>query len=211
VRVLSCKKGSGMRKQLIAMTLALGATVALSGSAHASSKPATPAPTPAPKVHEVQPGESLSLIADQEKLESWRPLWDANPALTNPDIINVGDKVTIPTGPVPERPLPAAAMAPAAAAPVTTLRAVVRTTPATYAPSGGADGVLSGIRLRESGGNYATNTGNGYYGAYQFSLGTWRSVGGSGLPSDASPAEQDARAAALYAQRGCSPWPNTCR
>ena len=35
----------------------------------------------------------------------------------------------------------------------------------------------------ESGGNWAINTGNGYYGGLQFSLGTWRSYGGTGLPS----------------------------
>jgi len=66
---------------------------------------------------------------------------------------------------------------------------------------------LSSIRGCESGGNYATNTGNGFYGAYQFDLQTWRAVGGSGLPSDASAAEQDMRAARLYAERGPAPWP----
>ncbi|QNK80948.1 transglycosylase family protein [Nakamurella sp. PAMC28650] len=64
------------------------------------------------------------------------------------------------------------------------------------------------LRNCESSGNYATNTGNGYYGAYQFDLGTWQSVGGSGLPSDASPATQDALAYRLWQQRGWSPW--TC-
>ena len=47
-----------------------------------------------------------------------------------------------------------------------------------------------------------------YYGLYQFSLGTWRSVGGSGRPSDASSAEQTYRAKLLYAQQGRSPWPS---
>ncbi|BEP14515.1 hypothetical protein acdb102_28260 [Acidothermaceae bacterium B102] len=46
-----------------------------------------------------------------------------------------------------------------------------------------------------------------YYGLYQFSLGTWRSVGGRGRPSDASSAEQTHRAQLLYAQQGRSPWP----
>lgn len=63
------------------------------------------------------------------------------------------------------------------------------------------------LRRCESGGDYTTNTGNGYYGAYQFDLQTWQSVGGTGLPSDAEPWEQDARARALYAARGDSPWP----
>lgn len=59
----------------------------------------------------------------------------------------------------------------------------------------------------ESGGNASTNTGNGYYGLYQFDLRTWRGVGGSGLPSDASASEQTYRAYKLYKDRGAQPWP----
>lgn len=66
---------------------------------------------------------------------------------------------------------------------------------------------LQAIAACESGGNYTTNTGNGYYGAFQFDLQTWQSVGGYGLPSNASVAEQNLRAAILYAQRGAAPWP----
>jgi uncharacterized protein YabE (DUF348 family) len=47
------------------------------------------------------------------------------------------------------------------------------------------------LRTCESGGNYADNTGNGYYGAYQFSLSTWQRLGYSGLPSSAPPSMQD--------------------
>jgi resuscitation-promoting factor RpfA len=64
------------------------------------------------------------------------------------------------------------------------------------------------LRMCESTNNYSINTGNGYYGAYQFNLTTWQSVGGTGYPHQASPAEQDARALALYHERGWQPW--TC-
>jgi len=50
---------------------------------------------------------------------------------------------------------------------------------------------LLALRDCESGGNYQDDTGNGYYGAYQFSLGTWERLGLSGLPSDAPPSVQD--------------------
>lgn len=60
----------------------------------------------------------------------------------------------------------------------------------------------------ESGGDYATNTGNGYYGAWQFDLKTWYSVGGTGLPSNASAQEQNERAYQLYLARGWQPWPH---
>jgi peptidoglycan hydrolase-like protein with peptidoglycan-binding domain len=46
----------------------------------------------------------------------------------------------------------------------------------------------------------------GYYGLYQFSLSTWRSVGGSGNPIDASPAEQLYRAKVLYKKAGAGQW-----
>jgi peptidoglycan hydrolase-like protein with peptidoglycan-binding domain len=62
------------------------------------------------------------------------------------------------------------------------------------------------LRMCESGNNYSINTGNDHYGAYQFDLPTWRSVGGTGYPYQASPAEQDARALILYRMRGWQPW-----
>jgi peptidoglycan hydrolase-like protein with peptidoglycan-binding domain len=62
------------------------------------------------------------------------------------------------------------------------------------------------LRMCESGNNYAINTGNGHFGAYQFDLPTWRSVGGTGYPHRASKAEQDKRALILYRERGWQPW-----
>lgn len=87
---------------------------------------------------------------------------------------------------------------PPSQAPAGTATASVR------APSGGT---LSAIAQCESGGNPSTNTGNGFYGKYQFTQSTWQSVGGSGNPAAASEGEQDSRAAALYAREGSSPWP----
>jgi hypothetical protein len=70
-----------------------------------------------------------------------------------------------------------------------------------------AGGTLSSIAACESGGDPSANTGNGFYGKYQFTQSTWASVGGSGNPAAASEAEQDHRAAMLYAREGSSPWP----
>ncbi|HZG94830.1 MAG TPA: transglycosylase family protein [Mycobacteriales bacterium] len=67
------------------------------------------------------------------------------------------------------------------------------------------------LRQCESGGNYRINTGNGYYGAYQFDLSTWRGIGFSGYPHQASPATQDAAARRLQSMRGWSPWPACSR
>ena len=59
----------------------------------------------------------------------------------------------------------------------------------------------------ESSGNWADNTGNGFYGGLQFTLSSWRSVGGTGLPSNASREEQIHRAILLQASQGWGAWP----
>ncbi len=90
--------------------------------------------------------------------------------------------------------------------------------PATPARSG--SGSVSGaehldwaaLAQCESGGRPdAVDPSGTYGGLYQFDVRTWRSVGGSGRPQDASAAEQTYRAKLLYAQRGASPWPHCGR
>lgn len=51
------------------------------------------------------------------------------------------------------------------------------------------------------------NTGNGYYGYFQFSATTWRSVGGSGLPTDHDYATQLHFAQILQQRSGWGQWP----
>jgi hypothetical protein len=75
----------------------------------------------------------------------------------------------------------------------------------------GGDGSLAEdfyrLRVCESDDNYQDDTGNGYYGAYQFALSTWEGLGYSGLPSDAPPPQQDGAAYQLYQRDGWSQWP----
>ena len=56
--------------------------------------------------------------------------------------------------------------------------------PAANYASGGT--VWDQLAQCESGGNWAINTGNGYYGGLQFSLSTWRGYGGAGYPHQQS-------------------------
>ena len=73
---------------------------------------------------------------------------------------------------------------------------------------GVSQSTLDAIAACESGGDpTAVSAGGTYRGLYQFDEGTWESVGGTGDPAAASPAEQSMRAAMLYSQSGSSPWP----
>ncbi|UFU07397.1 resuscitation-promoting factor [Ruania halotolerans] len=70
-------------------------------------------------------------------------------------------------------------------------------------------GVWAALAQCESGGNPQAVSSNGlYYGLYQFAVSTWQSVGGSGLPTEASAAEQTQRAQALQARSGWGQWPH---
>ena len=75
-----------------------------------------------------------------------------------------------------------------------------------------ADGVnWDAIAACESGGNWSINTGNGYYGGLQFSPGTWRANGGSGLPHQASRDEQIRVAENVLRSQGIGAWPSCGR
>ncbi|MEZ5091785.1 ubiquitin-like domain-containing protein [Nocardioides sp.] len=80
--------------------------------------------------------------------------------------------------------------------------------PAPAANFAGGSTVWDALARCEAGGNWAANTGNGYYGGLQFSLGTWHAYGGTGYPHQHSRAEQIAVATRLRnAQGGYGAWP----
>jgi len=83
----------------------------------------------------------------------------------------------------------------------------VNSAPAAPSTASPAEGVWAQLRWCESRGNYADDTGNGYFGAYQFSLTTWDELGLSGLPSNAPQAVQDRAAQTLESLRGWRQWP----
>lgn len=78
-----------------------------------------------------------------------------------------------------------------------------------------AGGVWAALRACECGGNYGCNTGNGFYGAYQFTLSTWSSNAPADYantrPDLAPPEIQDAAAQNLQSRRGWGPWPACAR
>lgn len=103
-------------------------------------------------------------------------------------------KVVIPT----PAPAPAASATPSPSQPAAT----------PPAPTGGLN--WDAVAACESGGNWAINTGNGFYGGLQFDIGTWMSNGGGAYASRPDLASRDAQIAVatrLYNARGSSPWP----
>jgi len=109
---------------------------------------------------------------------------------------------------------PSAVPTPAAAPMEATLSSAAAPPPApqpvvTYA----GNSVWDDLARCESGGNWAINSGNGYYGGLQFSLGTWQQYGGiefAAYPHQATRDEQIIVAERLRAVRGYAPWP-ACR
>ncbi len=88
----------------------------------------------------------------------------------------------------------------------TKVEPVAVSAPASNFSSGSSAG--DRIAACESGGNWAANTGNGYYGGLQFSLGTWQAYGGSGRPDQNSREQQIAVAERVRAaEGGYGAWP----
>ncbi|GLZ52613.1 transglycosylase family protein [Actinomycetospora sp. NBRC 106378] len=59
----------------------------------------------------------------------------------------------------------------------------------------------------ESSGNWAANTGNGFFGGLQFTQSTWKAFGGSGAPQNASREEQIEVAEKVLDGQGIGAWP----
>jgi resuscitation-promoting factor RpfB len=87
-----------------------------------------------------------------------------------------------------------------------------RPAPETPPPPSDGTGVWDRLAECESGGDWSINTGNGYYGGLQFSLGTWQAFGGSGYPHENSKAEQIRIATKVRdARGGYGDWPACAR
>lgn len=201
-----------MRSIAVVAALSLGA-LTLGFSAPTAHAAATKASTKAPEAHMVaiQPGDNLSAIADANKTTVQR-LYAANTSIDNPDLIFPGEQLRVPTDDeqLADRPLPATYVAPVVtqAAPAAPVAVAPKASASSYvAPVVASGSVWDELAQCESGGNWAINTGNGFYGGLQFTVSSWQAMGGSGLPSDASREEQIARAEALQARQGWGAWP----
>jgi LysM repeat protein len=160
---------------------------------------------PAPVMATVQMGDTLTSLASNHGTTSQR-LFDANPAVEHPDLIHAGQQLR-----VPDAVEQLAARAMPAPAPVTQVQeTAVAAAPApavSTAPAVADGSVWDRLAQCESGGNWAINTGNGFYGGLQFTLSSWQAVGGTGMPHEASREEQILRGEKLQAIQGWGAWP----
>ena len=150
-------------------------------------------------LYTVQSGDTLSRIAP----DNWREVAAGN-GIENPDLIFVGQVIDL------DATAPAPAPQPAPSEPAPSESAPVEEAAPASSPSSSSGGgtVWDQLAQCESGGNWAINTGNGYYGGLQFSQGSWSAAGGSGSPADASREEQIRVAENLLSMQGWGAWPS---
>jgi LysM repeat protein len=199
-------------------------THALSMNINLSNQPpkivVADAPQPAPdpgKYVTVQPGDYLSKIA-AENGSTYMRMYDANQKIENPDLIYAGDTLRVPTADeqLTDRPLPQPPVAFTPPAPAPTPAPVTYSAPAPVAAPRVSQPVATNyaagstvwdkIAACESGGNWAINTGNGYYGGLQFTQATWAGAGGLAYAPRADLATRDQQIA-IASKLSLSNWP----
>lgn len=188
--------------------LAVAGAITLLGGASAHAAPG--------QTVTINPGDTLSSIATANGTDYVR-VFNANPGLANPDIINAGDQVRIPTADEQLSDRFGALQQAAAVSSVATTgypssatqAPIYRAQPQAAAVPAASGGVWDTIAQCESGGNWSTNTGNGYSGGLQFAPGTWAKYGdGSASAAGASKAAQIAAAEKVLAAQGWGAWPS---
>ena len=170
-----------------------------------------------PGHYTVKPGDTLSKIAHDVYGSSadWPALWWTNRhKVANPDAIVVGQRLRLSTWHPRKAWIERAAMAasaPAASAQSPSSLPVATSYPSYSGGSYSGGGVnWNAIAACESGGNWGTSTGNGYYGGLQFSEGTWLANGGGQYASTAAGAsrsQQIAVAQRVLGSQGIGAWP----
>lgn len=166
--------------------------------------------------HVVEKDETISKIAFKYYGDGdhWKAIWKDNGWIEDPNVLKEGilikistikpelqeDDEVVPAIDQPIRPVLAQvqpAGIEATAAPVQ----VVAATPPPVAPQTLTDEQITYLGSCEAGMNPATNTGNGYYGAFQFSEGTWNNMNTGYARADLAPIEVQKQAVQQLVQR----------
>lgn len=185
------------RAVLTGLALLSAVSVAISAAASAGDTGGEPVQAAASSTNTSFLEGQLQLV--QARAEAEATAYEAQAAAATPVVVEVPPTVPAPTTTTTAAPSP------------------TTTAPPPPAPTTGGYGdpgdPASWDRLAqcEAGGNWAANTGNGYYGGLQFSLSSWQAVGGAGYPHEASRETQIEMGQRLYAQGGWGHWPGCAR
>lgn len=195
-----------MKTTVIITSVLVGVGIVLLGGQSASAQVDTTGTKPkSSKKVTVKSGDTLTTIATANRTTYTR-LFDANLQVKDPDVINPGQKLRVPskTEKLKKRVIPGNA-------PVTqptTYSGQARYSARASAPASPGGSTWDRIAACESGGNWSTNTGNGYYGGLQFSQATWEGAGGTKYAPRADLASRDQQIA-VASKLSLSNWP-TC-
>jgi hypothetical protein len=197
---------TALAKSLIVVTISLDPAAAHQGSGSS---------------YTVRPGDTLYAIAARAygSAADWPAVWWANRRpVPDPGMITAGERLQLPSRPQVPPWLARAALAATAAPPpaptahvsagLTASAVPAQASSPVPAPAGGVN--WSAIAACESGGNWSTSTGNGFYGGLQFTEQTWLANGGGRYASSANlatPAQQIAVAQQVLASQGIGAWP----
>ncbi len=168
------------------------------------------AATPAGSTHAVRKGEVLSTIAMAKGCPTWKVLHQANPQVSNPHAIRIGQVLNIPGSCGQASPSQAASSAPPPAA----VDSAPAASSSKYPRRDVDDSIWDRLAICESTSNWKINNGNGYYGGLQFSRTTWLEFGGAEFASRAHKAtrlEQIIVAERVLYVQGWKAWPTCSR
>ena len=181
-----------------------------------------------PASYTVHQGDTLSAIAASTYGNSadWPAVWWANRTeVRDPNVLLVGQRLQLPASghvtasiakaaqaAIPAPAAPAPAPDPVSAAPVSTVQSDPSAAAPVSAPAPASSGGVnwSAVAACESGGNWSTDTGNGFYGGLQFTQQTWLAYGGgqyAASANQASESQQIAVAQQVLAGQGIGAWP----
>src|SRR3990167_6000636 len=150
-------------------------------------------------VHVVQKGDSLSSLATKyfDNKDYWTNIWNDNPEIKNPNLIEENDKIIIEQKekedleeikPELRERLQTKLNVQTN---VASIEAKIETKAAPLPPVSGplSDTQIAFLGQCESGMTASRNSGNGFYGAFQFTIGTWNSMGTGYERADLAPLE----------------------
>jgi hypothetical protein len=165
----------------------------MSSSMPATEFPQTPIQVNSERVHVVSEGESLSKIATDtyKNKDAWVTILKDNPQVKNPDVLEKGTilkmRFASPSAQQIEEDKPVQAMHDS----IVVESSAVPVKSATEVYTGGSltEAQITYLGTCEAGMDPAKNTGNGYYGAFQFSYGTWKSMETGYERADMAPIE----------------------